>query len=129
MGTRRTARVASDQLINMATVDKVSDGVKLTAIKDALDRAGLKPSTTVELEVGTKPYERIVGGMATMSKAESRSRRGIPDADRHPQPPALGLTGAAGPSSGSATSARAASTSIAVCEKRCSYFLLARAMD
>ena len=36
------------QLLHMATDDSVSDAVKLAAIRDALDRAGLKPTTTVE---------------------------------------------------------------------------------
>ena len=36
------------ELLGMATIPNVSDSVKITAIRDALDRAGLKPVTAVD---------------------------------------------------------------------------------
>ena len=40
------------------------DPVKLAAIRDALDRAGLKPITAVDLEVSTKPWEAVFEGIS-----------------------------------------------------------------
>lgn len=63
-----------------------SEAVRLAAVKDALDRAGLKAPDKVDVEVGVKPYEQLTNkivGFATMSREESRARRGISD------PPAL----------------------------------------
>jgi hypothetical protein len=37
------------ELLHMATDDKVSDAVKRNAIRDALERAGLKPGPEVEV--------------------------------------------------------------------------------
>lgn len=56
-----------------------SESVRLAAVRDALDRAGLKAPTQVDLEVGPKPFEQIFAGMANMTRAESRAARGIPD--------------------------------------------------
>ncbi|NOQ62529.1 hypothetical protein [Mycolicibacterium fortuitum] len=56
-----------------------SESVRLAAVRDALDRAGLKAPTQVDLEVGPKPFEQIMAGMAHMTRAESRAARGIPD--------------------------------------------------
>ena len=52
------------ELLGMVTNPNVSDSVKLAAIKDALDRAGLKPITTVDLEVSTKPWESVFEGIS-----------------------------------------------------------------
>lgn len=74
------ADLMAKQLLGIAlTAD--SDGVKLAAIKDALDRAGLRPPAEVVLSQGeTKPWEELFDGMATMSRAESRRARGVSDA-------------------------------------------------
>jgi hypothetical protein len=49
------------ELLKMATNDNVADSVKLAAIRDALDRAGLAAKNAVEVEVGPpKPYETIL---------------------------------------------------------------------
>ena len=52
------------ELLGMARDPNVSDPVKLAAIRDALDRAGLKPATTVDLEVSTKPWEAVFEGIS-----------------------------------------------------------------
>jgi hypothetical protein len=68
------------ELLKMATDDHVSDSVKLAAIRDALDRAGLAARTAVEVEVGPpKPYEVILQRIEAGSRAEYRRSRGIPD--------------------------------------------------
>lgn len=77
------------QLLHMATDETVADTVKLAAIRDALDRAGVTQKTAVEIQVTTKPYEELLGGMATMTRAESRAARGIPDDTPRWVPPAL----------------------------------------
>ncbi|WP_319431567.1 hypothetical protein [Mycobacterium sp. RTGN5] len=71
------------ELLKMATDDNVADSVKLAAIRDALDRAGLSAKTAVEMEVGPpKPWEQILGGLTEVvggSRAEFRRTQGIPD--------------------------------------------------
>ena len=47
------------ELLGMATNPNVSDPVELAAIRDALDRAGLKPATIVDLELNAKPWESV----------------------------------------------------------------------
>lgn len=65
-----------------------SEAVKLAAIRDALDRAGLKPKTGVEVAVGPIPaWQEIVTEVAVGgSRAESRAARGMPDLTA-PAPP------------------------------------------
>ncbi|WP_157932293.1 hypothetical protein [Mycobacteroides abscessus] len=67
------------ELLKMATDENVSDSVKLAAIRDALDRGGLKAPTQVDVEVGVmKPYERLLAGMGSeLTREESRARRGF----------------------------------------------------
>ncbi len=68
------------ELLKMATDDNVADSVKLAAIRDALDRAGLAAKTAVELEVGPpKPYEVILETIEAGSRAEYRRSQGIAD--------------------------------------------------
>ncbi|MBF6131605.1 hypothetical protein IU501_01115 [Nocardia otitidiscaviarum] len=65
----------------MAADDDVADGVKLAAIRDALDRAGVSAKTAVEIEVGpNKPFQEMLDTiMFGGTRAESRAARGIPD--------------------------------------------------
>jgi hypothetical protein len=68
------------ELLKMATDDKVADSVKLAAIRDALDRAGLAAKNAVEVEVGPpKPYEVILQTIEAGSRAEYRRGIGRPD--------------------------------------------------
>jgi hypothetical protein len=68
------------ELLKMAVDENVSGAVKLAAIRDALDRAGLAAKTAVEVEVGPpKPYEAILERIEAGSRAEWRRARGIPD--------------------------------------------------
>lgn len=58
------------ELLGMATGAE-SEAVKLNAIRDALDRAGLGAKTEVSVEV--KPWEQLMGdiaGVATISRAD-----------------------------------------------------------
>jgi hypothetical protein len=66
------------ELLNMAVDENVSDAVKLAAIRDALDRAGLSAKTAVNVEV-VAAFEVIFDDIVGGSRAESRRRRGIPD--------------------------------------------------
>jgi hypothetical protein len=67
----------------MATDPNVSESVRLSAIKDALDRGGVSAKTAVEVEVGPpKPYEQILDGIMVLeggSRAAYRRSIGRPD--------------------------------------------------
>lgn len=69
------------ELLKMATDDDVSDSVKLAAIRDALDRAGLSAKT--EIEFSAKPFEQIAESAAMTleitSRAEFRRAQGAED--------------------------------------------------
>lgn len=69
-------------LLKIAVSDDAPDNVKLAAIKDALDRAGLSAKTAVEVSVDSKPFEQLLSGIAGVSggsRAASRIARGVED--------------------------------------------------
>jgi len=72
------------QLLGIAlTAD--SEAVMLAAVKDALDRAGLKaPSEVVLSQSDPKPYEQVFGEIGTGTRAESRATRGVTESDTEP---------------------------------------------
>ena len=64
------------ELLGMATGAE-SEAVKLNAIRDALDCAGIPAKTEVSVEV--KPWEQLMGdiaGVATISRAEHLAHQG-----------------------------------------------------
>ncbi|WP_261880252.1 hypothetical protein [Mycobacterium marinum] len=66
------------QLLGIATGAE-SEAVRLAAIKDALDRAGLVAPKTVDVAIAPKPWEIIFDDISGGSRAESRARRGVLD--------------------------------------------------
>lgn len=70
------------ELLKMAVDDNVSDTVKLAALRDLLDRAGVSAKTSVEVDVAVKPYEQIFDETASVesgSRAEFRRSIGRED--------------------------------------------------
>ncbi|MGV0618149.1 hypothetical protein ABQE58_24975 [Mycolicibacterium elephantis] len=75
------ADLMAKQLLGIALTAE-GEAVKLAAIRDALDRAGLKPPAEVVLSQGeSKPYEELFDDIASGTRAESRRARGLPDTD------------------------------------------------
>ena len=75
------ADLMAKQLLWIA-INAESEAVKLAAIRDALDRAGLKPPAEVVLSQGeNKPYEEVFVGVGGGTRAESRRDRGVHDAE------------------------------------------------
>ena len=68
------------ELLGMAIDPDVSDSVKLAAIRDALDRSGLKAPNEVALSQGdSKPYDEIFDSIVAGPRDESRRARGYED--------------------------------------------------
>jgi len=62
------------ELLGIAT-NGASETNRLAAIRDALDRSGIRSPTQVE--IGPKPYEEIYDGIASGPREASRSARGF----------------------------------------------------
>lgn len=82
---RIRVEMASDRLmgklIEIAYDDNRPASVQLDAIKDSLNRAGL--SKPAQVEVGPiKPFEEVLDGIGTGSRAESRRARGMQGDDQ-----------------------------------------------
>lgn len=77
---QQAADVLTERLLGFALDGDVPDAIALAAVRDALDRAGLKPG--VEIEVTAKPYEEILDNLGALeggSRAEWRREHGIAD--------------------------------------------------
>jgi hypothetical protein len=78
------------ELLHMAIDADVSDAVKINAIRDTLDRAGLKPG--VEVEIITKLIDQTMDGLAGIAGGSREAfRRGIAgenhsDSGQYPRP-------------------------------------------
>lgn len=72
-------------LLGIATSAE-SESVKLKAITEALDRAGLSTKQAVEIDaqLTIKPWEQILSGVAPLTRDESRARRGLPSGAQTP---------------------------------------------
>jgi hypothetical protein len=70
------------ELLKIATDENVSEAVRVNAIKDALDRAGVSSRTAVDVSVTTKPYEILFDSIEPGgSRADYRRSQGIEDED------------------------------------------------
>lgn len=74
------------ELLGIATSAE-SEAVKLNAVRDALDRAGLGAKQKVEVEVEPQPWEQLFAGIASISREDSAAGRGrVLDAEIVPPP-------------------------------------------
>lgn len=64
------------RLLSFALDGKVADPVALQAIRDALDRAGLKPGLEIEVGVSLKPFESILEQIEGGSRRSHTTRLG-----------------------------------------------------
>jgi hypothetical protein len=80
------------ELLKIASDPNASEAVRVNAIKDALDRAGVSARTAVDVSVTAKPYETILERLEPIaggSRAEHRRTRGIEETSPALVDPAL----------------------------------------
>lgn len=75
----------AQELLGMAIDPDISSAVKLSAIRDALDRAGLKAPNEVVLSQGTAPYEEIFDSIVS-ERPDSDSNNAGSNEDSHDWP-------------------------------------------
>lgn len=69
------------ELLNIATSAE-SEAVKLNAVRDALDRAGLAAKHAVEVEVDPQPWEQVFAGIAAAARpVDGATVYGVLDAE------------------------------------------------
>ena len=56
---QEATEMAAKGLLEMAQDTNIPESVRLSAIKDVLDRGGLGAKQTVDIEVSAKPFERV----------------------------------------------------------------------
>jgi hypothetical protein len=74
---QQAADVLVQRLLSFALDDNVSDNVAIVAIRDALDRAGLKPG--IDVSVTAKLFESIFDHVETGTRSDYRRSQGIED--------------------------------------------------
>lgn len=57
--------MAAKELLGMASDTTIPEGVRLSAIKDILDRGGLSIRQGVDVEVTSKPFEKVFGAITS----------------------------------------------------------------
>jgi hypothetical protein len=76
VGRHRRGHVQSR---NPVATGAESEAVKLAAVRDALDRAGLKPPAQVELSAKEPPWMELLGDVAQITRAQHEAmKRGKP---------------------------------------------------
>lgn len=90
---------AVDRLGEFAFDDDMPPAVALAAVNSILDRCGFTSKQLLEIDLGgPKPWEEMLQGIATITRAESYARRGIELSPGGPGTPALaGPTPTQGP--------------------------------
>jgi hypothetical protein len=70
------------ELLKIATDENVSEAVRVSAIKDALDRAGVQVKTAVSVKIGpAKPFGSVLDQMESGSRAAYRRSVGVEVSD------------------------------------------------